>query len=399
MGGRERRGRPCLLGCVSVSTLHVLGLPHTATTGEYVGCAYTSRIVKFCRMMTGGDRKVVLYGSEQNEAPCDEHVVVMTEERRQHHFGAHDSNDLSRGGFGWEFNLPYWVEMNDRVVEEMSSRVDPHDIVCFTAGAAQRTVADAFPAMVGAEIMVGYEGILLRTHPSPVAAAFESHTHRHFVGGQNGWAFPRAYDTVIPNQFDPDELPYSSGGDYLLYLGRLVGGKAPQVAGVVADYLEIPLVVAGPGAVGHGPGWVQSNEVRVEANDLTYVGPVDAVQRAYLMGGAAVTIMPTIYQEPFGGVAVESMMCGTPVVATDYGAFVETVCPGVSGFTFSTVQEAADAVEKACGLPRGPVREWAMRYSLDNVAPMYDRWFGNLDSLWVEGWTGLRSRLSETILA
>lgn len=375
-----------------MSTLHVLGFPHTSTTSEFVGCAYTSRVVKFCRMMTGGERKVILYGSELNDAPCDEHVVVVTEERRQQWFGSHDDNDLSRGGFDWNPRSPWWAEMNSRAIGEISKRSSSTDLLCLTQGLSQKLVADAFPAMIGAEIMVGYEGILHGPRPSPVAAAFESHTHRHFVCGLNGWRFPREYDAVIPNQFDPDELPYGDGGDYLLFVGRLVGGKAPQVAGMVADALGMQLVVAGPGAVAWGDGFVQAPEVRIEARDLVYVGPVGAERRAELMGDAACTIMPTIYQEPFGGVAVESMMCGTPVVAKDFGAFVETVREVVSGFTFSTLQEAVDAVEKARGLDRAQVRAWAYdNYSLDAVRPKYERWFSNLDCLWGGGWTEVRN--------
>jgi glycosyltransferase involved in cell wall biosynthesis len=123
------------------------------------------------------------------------------------------------------------------------------------------------------------------------------------------------------------------------------------------------------------------------------VGAVNAEERASLMGGAAVTLAPTVYVEPFGGVAVESMMCGTPVVTTDFGAFTETVVEGVSGFRFQTLQEAVDATEKAMGLDRVEVHTYAAgRYSLDAVAPMYERWFDNLDGLWGEGWTKLRAR-------
>ena len=85
------------------------------------------------------------------------------------------------------------------------------------------------------------------------------------------------------------------------------------------------------------------------------------------------------------------MMCGTPAVGKDFGAFVETISEGVSGFTFSTLQEAVDATEKAMTLDRRQVRQYALDgYSLDAVAPMYDRWFSNLDSLWGAGWTALR---------
>lgn len=390
----EREGR------IVSGNLHVLGLPHTSTTNDYATCAYTMRVVRFCRMMTGRDRNVILYGSELNEAPCDEHVVVVSEERRQHWFGGHDENDLGRGGFDWNPQSPWWSATNARIIGEIAQRAEPTDILCLTAGLSQKLVADAFPNMIGAEIMVGYEGILTDPRPSPVAAAFESHTHRHFVCGLNGWRFPREYDAVIPNQFDPAELPYGGGGDYLLFIGRLVGGKAPQVAGRVADALGMKLVVAGPGATAWGEGFVEAPEVRIEAQDLEYVGPVGVEERASLMGGAAVTIVPTIYQEPFGGVAVESMTCGTPVVAKDFGAFVETVKEGVSGYTFSTLQEAVDATEQAMRLDRRLVRQYALdHYSLDAVAPMYERWFANLDSLWGEGWTGLRQPLNHVGLS
>jgi glycosyltransferase involved in cell wall biosynthesis len=111
------------------------------------------------------------------------------------------------------------------------------------------------------------------------------------------------------------------------------------------------------------------------------------------MGGAAATLMPTIYVEPFGGVAVESMMCGTPVVTTDFGAFTETVVEGVSGYRFQTLQEAVDRTVLAMELDREAVRQHAVDlYSLDAVEPLYDRWFTNLDGLWGEGWTALRDR-------
>jgi hypothetical protein len=44
-------------------------------------------------------------------------------------------------------------------------------------------------------------------------------------------------------------------------------------------------------------------------------------------------------------------------------------------------------------LDRELVRDYALRrYSLDAVAPMYERWFGNLDLLWGEGFSKLREK-------
>jgi glycosyltransferase involved in cell wall biosynthesis len=115
------------------------------------------------------------------------------------------------------------------------------------------------------------------------------------------------------------------------------------------------------------------------------------------MGEARCTMVPTLYAEPFGGVAVESMMCGTPVVTTDFGAFTDTVLEGVSGYRFQTLQEAVDATSAAMLLDRETVHQYAVEnYSLEAVAPAYERWFDNLDLLWGEGFTMLREKSTVT---
>ncbi len=376
-------------------TLHVVALPHTQTNGEYATCAYTEKVRKFCDMMTGRDRKVILYSGEHNTAACDEHVVVVTEEQRTGWFGEHDLGSLERGGFDWEPSSPWWQEMNARAVGEIAMRKDDTDLLCLSSGQAQQMIADSHGSMIVAEFGVGYEGIIVsRRGLSPAFAAYESHAHRHLVYGLNRWQNSvREYDTVIPNFFNPDELPYGEGGDYLLFVGRLIQKKGVNTAGQIAAALGMKLIVAGPGATEWGDGYVIFPEGEARAPGLEYVGAVGVGERAELMGNAAVTLVPTTYSEPFGGVAVESMMCGTPVVTTDFGAFTETVKTGISGYRFQTLQEAVDATDAARDLDRDTVREYALsRYSLDAVAPLYDRWFTNLDGLWGEGWTALRAR-------
>jgi len=55
------------------------------------------------------------------------------------------------------------------------------------------------------------------------------------------------------------------------------------------------------------------------------MGSVGVEERANLLANAQVTLVPTTYLEPFGGVVIESMLAGTPVVTTDFGAFPELV--------------------------------------------------------------------------
>jgi glycosyltransferase involved in cell wall biosynthesis len=105
------------------------------------------------------------------------------------------------------------------------------------------------------------------------------------------------------------------------------------------------------------------------------------------MAGAVATLVPTMYVEPFGGVAVEAMMAGCPALTTDWGAFTETVEEGVSGYRFRSLREGVAAVEAAAELDRERVRARAEeRYSLEAVAPLYERWFSQLGTLRGAGW-------------
>lgn len=364
--------------------LHVPSLPWTQTTADYLTCAYTQKVVKFAQMMESLGHEVVLYSGEWNEAPCSEHVMTVTDAEQLEWFGPHDPNDPWTK-VGWSPSDVWWRTMNARVVAHLTPTFDPRtDKLCLISGWCQRPIVDALPGGQALEWGIGYEGVCLDDH-----LCFESNAWMHYVYAKQGIVNGRWYDVVIPNSFDPaDFSPRTEpGGDYLLFIGRLVQRKGPHVAAQIADRLGMKLVVAGPGATSVEKGRIVTDEVIIQANDLEYAGPVDKAERAELMAGAAACIVPTLYIEPFGGVNVEAMMSGTPVVASDFGAFTETVREGVSGYRFRTLQEGADAVLRATRLDRAGVLEYAQRYSIWNVRHEYDDWFRRVDGLWGEGWS------------
>ena len=86
-------------------------------------------------------------------------------------------------------------------------------------------------------------------------------------------------------------------------------------------------------------------------------------------------LMPTIYPEPFGYVAIESQMCGTPVITTDWGAFPETVIHGKTGFRCRTQADFLEAIRKATSLDRHFIRQSAIgRFSMEKIAPIYEKY-------------------------
>lgn len=385
--------------------LHLVGLPSTHTTAAYSACAYTQKVRKLAKMMTARGHDVFIYSGAENDAPCVEHVPIVSAAEQSEWYGPHEPPAYPH--IDWNPTAKPWIVSGHRAAAEIAKRAEPHDLVLLTSG-SQKGIADALPDRLPPNVLccefgVGYIGSF--TH-----AAYESYAWLHHVygvkaGRREGWqpgfssgdwdidAEGQWFDAVIPNYFDLDEFssPRVSNrkqrDPYLVYVGRVILRKGPHIAAAIARELGMRLVVAGPGVVSHRPGEILGGDnVRVEG-DVEYVGCLGIAEREQLMANAACLLAPTTYVEPFGGVAVEAMLCGTPAVTTDWGAFTETVAEGVSGFRFRRLSEGVAAVENAMKLNRAAVRGYAVDgYSLEAVAPLYERWFAQLDTLWRTGW-------------
>lgn len=346
--------------------LHVVGLPHTHTTRAFHSCAYTEKVRKFCRMMVERGHEVFLYSGELNEAPCTEHVALVHEDARL--VAAGDGHYTSAS---FDASLPHWKLFNRRAVQKISQRIKPGDFVCLIAGVSQRTIADAFPENLTVEFGVGYGGTFARYR------VFESYAWMHTVygaqcGGNPHSADGRFYDRVIPGYIEPEQFPLGlQSGKYLLYVGRMTARKGLQVCRDVAEASGQTIIYAGPG----------------EAEGFRSIGEVDPRKRGALMANAVALMAPTIYVEPFGNVAIEAMACGTPVISTDWGAFTETVEPGLTGFRCRTLKDFVAAVDLARGMDRARIRERAVsRFGIDAVGALYESYFDDLADLSGGGW-------------
>jgi len=78
-------------------------------------------------------------------------------------------------------------------------------------------------------------------------------------------------------------------------------------------------------------------------DDVEYMGEVDQSEKVGLLGGACATLFPIRWNEPFGLVMIESMACGTPVLAFNEGAAPEVVADGETGYL---CRDEAEMVEK-----------------------------------------------------
>jgi glycosyltransferase involved in cell wall biosynthesis len=226
---------------------------------------------------------------------------------------------------------------------------------------------------------------------------FESYAHMHKIWGVQGGYDPdgKFYDVVIPNYLNPADYPFrAERGDYYLYIGRLVKRKGINVAVETCKRLGVKLKIAGQGCLKvEGNRIVCTDGEVYEGDNLEYVGAVTGAKRAQLYGQAIATFVPTLYVEPFGTVAVESQMAGTPAITTDWGAFPETVEHGKTGFRCRTLDHFLFAARNAPTLDRSYIHRRAVaNYSMDRIRWRYQEYFQMLSDLWGQGWYTERER-------
>jgi glycosyltransferase involved in cell wall biosynthesis len=317
-------------------------------------------------MMKSLGHTVYTYGGPESESPADEHIPCITEEERLAAVGV---NHYTMASFN--YNLPHWVKFNNNVIAGISERLEHQDFICVIGGYSHKPIADAFPNEMTVEFGIGYGGVFSKYK------VFESYAWMHTVYGTTD-RNPNAidghfFDAVIPGYIDINEFPFrETPDDYYLFTGRLIERKGYEIAVEVCRRLNKKLILAGQGSP---PSYGE------------HVGVVGSSRRAELMGGAIASFAPTIYIEPFGTVAPESMACGTPAITTDWGAFTETVVDGISGYRCRTLKEFIEAAEKAKHMDRSAVRQHAIdNYSLEVIALKYDKHFRRLSQLWDDGW-------------
>ncbi|MCA1691795.1 MAG: glycosyltransferase, partial [Actinobacteria bacterium] len=92
------------------------------------------------------------------------------------------------------------------------------------------------------------------------------------------------------------------------------------------------------------------------SDSVRYVGEVPHEEKVALLAGARCTLFPIRWNEPFGLVMLESLACGTPVLAFPEGAVPEVIEEGKTGFICENESAMATAIGKAASLDRTACR-------------------------------------------
>ena len=106
---------------------------------------------------------------------------------------------------------------------------------------------------------------------------------------------------------------------------------------------------------------------------VEYLGELAPHDRDRLFAESAATLMPGAWPEPFGLVCIESLACGTPVLARRVGGLPEIIREGVDGFFGDDVTEMAFYADRLGSLDRRGIRDHVIdAFSASRMADRYE---------------------------
>lgn len=341
---------------------HVVANPQSNTTREFSQCGFSQKTIRFCKLLKMGGHTVYLYGGTQNEAICDEFVPCFTEQQRVCLLEMKHYTYPS-----WNPRFPLWVDYRVNVAKAIHERKQPGDFICHLGGNCLSELELLVPGYKVVEYGIGYSGYASKW------LVFESYAWMSFCFGvERSLDNPVNPNThVISGFFDGDEFPVNLvPGSYACFVGRLTSKKGVSEACEAAARAGVPMLVAGLG------------DKRLVTHGAKYLGPVSLADRNELMAGALAVFSPTKTFEPFGNVACEAQMCGTPAITSDWGGFVETVENGVTGFRCRNVDQMAKVLEVVSDLCRTQIAKRARaKWGLGSKLLDYHAYFSHLASL------------------
>lgn len=407
-------------------TLHIIAPFHTIVSIEWSHCAFTGKVLRFSKMMRKRGYKVIEYSNGTTESMANEQVMILSREELERHL---DKKQAFHGGNA-VINSPLHKLFHERLVPEVKKRVKDGDIVCHPFGFPPHIslVEDLkeVAKVIHVESGIGYPncGLAFRIYES------YAWMHWHYGKGVEKVGVPTDggsnYHFVAPNYFDleewdvvvdpsaipnplteafedhrdalrkrglsvPSALLDTSNVRYIGFLGRVYDRKGVDLIVHLANQMPDEMfVICGQiedeDRKRYIGGAVHHNLMGVEA--------ITGRARSAYMGSAKCMLMPTKFIEPFGGSGVEGMLCGTPLIASDFGAFTETVEHGVTGYRCHTMGDWIAAIKSIGKLSRSTVAERARaRYSLETIGKTYDGIFKTLRDLLEKGYYTLHSHI------
>ena len=201
-------------------------------------------------------------------------------------------------------------------------------------------LAMPFAALVGKPIVITLHNIVNEPFTRKYFSLFQDCTNVFFISTS---AYQRTmlpalqYVDTIYHGIDTDRYPLDPrGGRDIMWAGRLIPGKGPDTALRLAKKVKRTIKLFGVVKDGYQMWYERAVRRQVKtAEDRSLVSIHENLDRSKLIPhyrSSKLFVLPTVLEEAFGLVFVESMACGTPVIAYARGSGPEIIRDGETGF-------------------------------------------------------------------
>ncbi|MDD3718939.1 MAG: glycosyltransferase family 4 protein [Actinomycetota bacterium] len=156
------------------------------------------------------------------------------------------------------------------------------------------------------------------------------------------------YLGVVPNAVDTDKHRCGGEkGEYLVCVSRICEDKGTEQAVALARMAGRRIILAGKIDEGRDRDYFEQRvRPHLDGDQAVYLGEISQEEKVRLISHARAFLFPIQWEEPFGLVMAESLACGTPVLATRWGAAPEVIEHGVTGFLAATPLELLPFIER-----------------------------------------------------
>jgi len=189
------------------------------------------------------------------------------------------------------------------------------------------------------------------------------------------------YVATVYNGIDLSLYPFNAtGGDDLVFLGRIHPDKGVHLAIEVARRSGRRLIVAG--IIQDRAYFEEQVKPHVDDKDICFVGPLDVAGKNELFARACALLHLNTIPERFGLVLAEANAAGVPVIAMDLGSCREVIEDGQTGFLVDNVSEAVCALERLSDIDRTKCRQRVQRcFSIETMVRGYERAYATVFEL------------------
>lgn len=299
-------------------TFHVLGIPYVATKKENSLCAFTIKVLQFCEQMTKRGHKVLFYGHKDSKVICSEHITVTNDEILAL---SYKNLDWKNQGFNQNVDTDAFKIFNQNCIREIKKRIShENEFLCLFFGYGNLSVAEAFKnQLIVVEASIGYNSMF-----APIKI-FETYSHQSWLYGKEQKNPELCNNWVVYPGFNENDFVYREKKDnYSVMCARLTIEKGTKVAYDLFNFLEEDLILIGP------------NLLKLpDTKWCKFIGFLEPQNRNEIISRAKLSMCPSLFVDPTNWSCIESQFCGTPVISTNWGGFVETNIQGVTGYRFS----------------------------------------------------------------